>query len=348
MANYTYIGAQWDDAVIYWYYDGDPIYYDDVAEAFERWEDLLSIDFVEADSAQKADVTVEFGYIDGYGGTLGYAEMSYISTNFLDVAVVIDTGEQWSYDAQLGTYVTPDGYALYSVLLHEIGHAIGLDHSSNEATLMYPYVNAGLSEVSYWDLYGAQHLYGANAYAPAGWVNGWSTDAWFWGWNWAQGVYDAPGDGWDFETGWAYGLYSWAGTAGYGWAKNVWFWGDHWVWYGTKLVAELANDGLDFEASAYGWAYQRLDWRYGWGSNAKFWGWNWTFGGIYDAPNDGWDFESGWAYGLYVWAGSSYYGWAKGIWFWGDHWVWDGTTLIADAAFDAWDIESIAHGWHLV
>lgn len=57
-----------------------------------------------------------------------------------------------------------DGYDFFSVFLHELGHAAGLDHSSNRSAVMYPTFSigeqrrspnyddiAGMHEIYYWN-----------------------------------------------------------------------------------------------------------------------------------------------------------------------------------------------------
>ncbi|KAL4829654.1 hypothetical protein H8958_006747 [Nasalis larvatus] len=55
------------------------------------------------------------------------------------------------------------GYNLFLVATHEIGHSLGLQHSGNQSSIMYPtywYHDPGTFQLSADDIRRIQHLYG--------------------------------------------------------------------------------------------------------------------------------------------------------------------------------------------
>uniref|UniRef100_A0A1A8BNP3 Peptidase metallopeptidase domain-containing protein n=2 Tax=Nothobranchius kadleci TaxID=1051664 RepID=A0A1A8BNP3_NOTKA len=138
--------------------------------AFKAWSDVAPLNFhqLQKDSrgiTEEGDIRVSFqsllhddGYpFDGQGGTLahaffpGDAEVSG-DTHF-------DDHEIWSFS---GDTSTTD---LFTVAVHEFGHALGLSHSSSDPSIMRPYYQGSVGEVSSFrlaldDKLAIQQLYG--------------------------------------------------------------------------------------------------------------------------------------------------------------------------------------------
>ncbi|XP_015168802.1 metalloendoproteinase 3-MMP-like [Solanum tuberosum] len=73
----------------------------------------------------------------------------------------LDGEENWVVD---GEYLKEGMVDLESVAVHEIGHLLGLDHSSEKEAIMFPTIEDGTRkvELSRDDIEGVQMLYGSN------------------------------------------------------------------------------------------------------------------------------------------------------------------------------------------
>lgn len=148
----------------------EPVYQNLVREAFQAWEDVANIDFVEVADGPSSQLRLGWDAIDGAFGTVGQAnwkarsDASYdasgprFSINWAEIR--FDTAENWNTAKS-----QQSGVEFFSVALHEIGHAIGLQHTDDANTVMYP-SNSGISVLSAGDIAGAQAVYGARAATP--------------------------------------------------------------------------------------------------------------------------------------------------------------------------------------
>ncbi|KAF5177293.1 Metalloendoproteinase 4-mmp [Thalictrum thalictroides] len=93
---------------------------------------------------------------DGVLGVLGHAFSPQSGRFHLDAA------ETWAID--LGSEKAMDAVDLESVMTHEIGHVLGLAHSSVQEAVMYPSLSPRTKKVNLRldDVKGVQALYGSN------------------------------------------------------------------------------------------------------------------------------------------------------------------------------------------
>ena len=148
-----------------------------IREAFTAWSDAANITFTEvADSGldhfedldagrpeSGADIRIGAFPLDGIGSTRARTNVrTVVSGNlreFRGGIITFDSAENWAIDAIDGNRRTID---VFNVAAHEIGHALGLNHSTNAPALM----NTGSAATETFrgpqgdDINGAQFLYG--------------------------------------------------------------------------------------------------------------------------------------------------------------------------------------------
>lgn len=133
-----------------------------VENAFDSWASVagLSFNYLEysyenlQDGNVGNDPDILLGGLnwDGPGDTLAFA--FYPNQGWLGGNAYFDWEEDWRTD---GT----GGYDFESVVLHELGHSLGLDHSPVSDSVMYPYYTGIIRALTADDIAGMQELYGS-------------------------------------------------------------------------------------------------------------------------------------------------------------------------------------------
>ncbi|MQM14102.1 hypothetical protein Taro_047031 [Colocasia esculenta] len=135
------------------------------ARSFARWSSVTTFSFSEADSGSP-DITISFARgnhgdgdaraFDGMGGVLAHAFRPTIGL------LHVDADEEWVVQGDVTKASSENAMDLESVIVHEIGHILGLRHSDVREAIMYPYISARTRKVELAndDIWGIQNLYG--------------------------------------------------------------------------------------------------------------------------------------------------------------------------------------------
>jgi hypothetical protein len=159
---YGTAGTPWDKTLLTFSFrttDLPAQYKRAVRDAFATWESASLLNFVDNATAS-ADIEVLWGSgahgddypFDGPGGVLAHAFYPQAYGHPSEGDIHFDGSEMWSIAGH-------EDVDVYTVALHEIGHALGLAHSEDPDAIMYPFYTGPRSELGTDDIEGILSLY---------------------------------------------------------------------------------------------------------------------------------------------------------------------------------------------
>ena len=146
-----------------------PGYEDQIAAAFAAWSAVADITFIQVADCGLAfnaggcggdDIRLGGHAFDGPGGTLAHGYYPPANGTTAAGDIHFDVAETW----KIG-FGGP-GFDIFQVTAHEIGHAIGLDHTPEMTSLMYGFYTEDFTGLQPDDIAGAQYLYGRASVVP--------------------------------------------------------------------------------------------------------------------------------------------------------------------------------------
>jgi len=132
-----------------------------IRDAFATWSSYANVTFRQTASTAVANIVFSDSYIDGLNSVLGRTSYSYSGQKLNAARVNFDSSEDWHTSGS--TVISDSEIKLYTVALHEIGHAIGMDHYNDTPAVMNSYIDRSVTGLTASDIAGIQALYGASA-----------------------------------------------------------------------------------------------------------------------------------------------------------------------------------------
>lgn len=137
-------------------------------DAMATWAAVAGLTFRFTGSTTGSDIDINVEPLTN--STIGVARYSYFSSDFdgngieqfAEVNVSMDQRQTWIANGDSG------GFTFFQVMLHEIGHALGLDHFNVADSIMNATANNGSRTLGDDDIAGIQNLYGERQWSNAG------------------------------------------------------------------------------------------------------------------------------------------------------------------------------------
>ncbi|RYY13615.1 MAG: matrixin family metalloprotease [Alphaproteobacteria bacterium] len=173
MSDYALEGPKWASSTITWSFANvggivsgsiGADYRATIEAAVARWGQVSNLTFKEvSDTTPGVDIRVGWSVFSG--SQVGQTDYSYQLTNsetFVPgTLVTLEAPSAKSVGTSLTSAYAGTSTTLYETMLHEFGHALGLDHSTDPLATMYPYLGPNNGNLNASDIAGIHNLYGA-------------------------------------------------------------------------------------------------------------------------------------------------------------------------------------------
>ncbi len=168
-------GAGWTNSTGQTFFTGSTVdmgtflpfdYQAELRRAFDAWASVGNIEFIQiADGGANIGtgtlptIRVVGGFIDGQNGSNVLARAFFPSSSAAGGDIVFDSGNTSFFSSAQNFFLTA---------LHEIGHALGLNHepSGGDVAIMNPFINTSLTGLQTDDIDGIRVVYGTQDFGP--------------------------------------------------------------------------------------------------------------------------------------------------------------------------------------
>ncbi|KAI3891914.1 hypothetical protein MKX03_026322 [Papaver bracteatum] len=133
-------------------------------QAFSRWSSVIPVKFTETQDYKHANITAGFYYGDRRDGIPFDDRMLAVASGPRSAGAFLHFNAAHTWAVDFNSEKSKSAYDLETTAVHEIGHLLGLNHTSISEAVMWPYIGARTKHVNLAldDVNGAQALYGAN------------------------------------------------------------------------------------------------------------------------------------------------------------------------------------------
>ncbi len=176
MTEYAYEGPKRSSNAVSWSFESqnfpvdspapftnpiDAIYQATIQAAFDRWSSISGLTFTQVADSPSAAIRIGFGtFASPYtiGETIVRSSGGYLPNDTV-VRLLDPTIDPLTPDSQGNWSYADLSVTLLQVATHEIGHAIGLAHTTDPVTIMYPVATSLDRDLSPGDIAGINGLY---------------------------------------------------------------------------------------------------------------------------------------------------------------------------------------------